>query len=201
MVVARRTFIGLCCTGLAGCTTTRQTLSDATGWVAKKLDPSPPPPPPAAKPEPPPPPKPVLVVPPRELQLDLQAGPLLNPDYLNRPSPVVVRVYLLRAEITFGATDFFSLFERDAATLGADLLAREEVQLRPGRLVSIKREFPTEARFLGVVAAFRDVEKSTWRALANLPAPPAPTAKPPDQPIKVPVRIAIDGGDIAVSIG
>ena len=201
MVVARRAFIWLCCTGLAGCTATRQTLSDATGWVAKKLDPAPPPPPPAAKPEPPPPPKPVLVVPPRELQLDLQAGALLNPEYLNRPSPVVVRVYLLRAEITFGATDFFSLFERDAATLGPDLLAREEVQLRPGRLVSIKREFPPEARFLGVVAAFRDVEKSTWRALANLPATPAPTAKPPDQPIRIPVRIAIDAGDIAVSIG
>ena len=204
MLLARRGFIWLCCTGLAGCTGTRQTLSDATGWVAKKLDPKPPPPPPppVAKAEPPPPPpKPVLVVPPRELQLELQAGGLLNPDYLNRPSPVVVRVYLLRAEITFRATDFFSLFESDAATLGADLLAREEVQLRPGRVVTIKREFPPEARFLGVVAAFRDIEKSTWRALSNLPAAPAPMAKPPDQPIKVPVRIAIDAGDIAVSIG
>lgn len=205
MDVSRRAFVGLCCTGLAGCTATRQTLADATGWVSKKLDPTPPappPPPPAAKAEPPPPPpKPVLVVPPRELQLAVRAGNLLNPDYLNRPSPVVVRLYLLRAEITFGAADFFSLYERDAATLGADLLAREELQLRPGRLVSINRDFPAEARFLGVVVAFRDIEKSTWRALSSLPVPPAPVAKPPEQPIKVPVRIAIDGGEIAVSIG
>ena len=207
MDLARRALMGLFCAGVAGCTATRQTLADATGWVAKKLDPTPPPPPapppaPGVKPEvPPPPPKPVLVVPERQLQLAIRAGELLNPDYLNRPSPVVVRVYLLRAEITFGAADFFSLFERDAATLGGDLLAREELQLRPGRVVSINREFPPEARFLGVVVAFRNVEKSTWRALTNLPVAPPATAKPPDQPIKVPVRIAIDGGDIAVSIG
>lgn len=196
----RRAFIWLCSAGLAGCTATRQSLSDASGWVSKKLDPAPPPPP-AAKIEPVPPPKPLLVVPPRQLQLAIQAGALLNPDLLNRPSPVVVRVYLLKAEITFGGADFFSLFERDAATLGSDLLAREELQLRPGRLVSVTRDLPAEARFLGVVVAFRDVEKSTWRSLANLPAPPAATPKPPDQPIKVPVRIAIDGGGIAVSLG
>jgi type VI secretion system protein VasD len=204
MDLARRAFVGLFCTGAAGCTATRQTLADATGWVSKTLDPKPPPPPPAPATKleaPPPPPKPVLVVPPRQMQLAIRAGDLINPDYLNRPSPVVVRVYLLRAEITFASADFFSLYERDAATLGADLLAREELQLRPGRVVSINREFPPEARFLGVVVAFRNVEKSTWRALSSLPIPPPATAKPPEQPIKVPVRIAIDGGDIAVSIG
>lgn len=203
MDLARRAFVGLFCTGVAGCTATRQTLADASGWVSKKLDPTPPPPPPAppAKLEPPPPPKPVLIVPARQLQLAVQAGDGINPDDLNRPSPVVVRIYLLRAEITFGSADFFSLFERDAATLGADLLAREELQLRPGRVVSINREFPPEARFLGIVVAFRNVEKSTWRALSSLPVAPAATAKPPDQPIKVPVRIAIDAGNIAVSIG
>jgi type VI secretion system VasD/TssJ family lipoprotein len=204
MDVARRGFVGLCCTGLAGCTATRQTLSDATGWVAKKLDPAPPPPPPppTVKAEPPPPPpKPILVVPARQMQLAVQAGNQINPDFLGRPSPVIVRVYLLRAEITFGAADFFSLFERDAATLGADLLAREEIQLRPGRAVSISREFPADARFLGVVVAFRDIERSGWRALSSLPVPPPPMEKPPDQPIKVPVRVAIDGGEIAVSIG
>ena len=201
---ARRAFVGLFCTGMAGCTATRQSLADATGWVSKKLDPTPPPPPPAplAKLEaPPPPPKPILVVPARQLQLAVQAGDGINPDYLNRPSPVVVRIYLMRAEISFGSADFFSLFERDAATLGPDLLAREELQLRPGRVVAISREFPPEAHFLGIVVAFRNVEKSTWRALSSLPAAPAATAKPPDQPIKVPVRIAIDAANIAVSIG
>jgi len=207
MDVARRAFVGLCCTGLAGCTATRQTLSDASGWVSKKLDPAPPPPPPPppaplAKAEPPPPPpKPVLVVPDRELQMAVRAGNQLNPDFQGRPSPVVVRVYLLRAGINFGAADFFSLYERDAAVLGADLLAREEVQLRPGTTVSIARKFPNDARFLGVVVAFRDIERSSWRALSSLPLPPPAVAKPPDEPIPVPVRIAIDSGQIAVSIG
>jgi type VI secretion system VasD/TssJ family lipoprotein len=204
MDVARRAFVGLCCTGLAGCTATRQTLADATGWASKKLDPSPPAPPPpaAAKAEPPPPPpKPVLVVPERELQMAIQAGNQLNPDLQGRPAPVVVRLYLLRAGINFGAADFFSLYERDAAVLGPDLLAREEVQLRPGATVSIARKFPDDARFLGVLVAFRDIERTRWRALSSLPIAPPAVAKPPDEPIPVPVRIAVDSGQITVSIG
>lgn len=131
----------------------------------------------------------------------VKAGNQLNPDIQGRPSPVVVRLYLLRAGINFGAADFFSLYERDAAVLGADLLAREEMQLRPGATVSIARKFPSDARFLGVVAAFRDIERSSWRALSSLPIPPPAMANPPDQPIPVPVRVAIDGGQIAISIG
>jgi len=209
MDVARRALVGICCAGIAGCTATRQTLADATGWVSKKLDPTPPPPPPpppkleSSSPglPPPPPPKPALVVPDRDLLLDIRAGSQVNPDHLNRPSPVVVRAYLLRAELTFRSADFFSLFERDAATLGTDLVAREEFQLRPGRVVSITRSLPPQARFLGIVAAFRELEKSTWRASSSLPAAPAATAEPPDKPITVPVRVVIDGGTIAVSIG
>ncbi len=202
MDLARRAMVSVLCVGLAACTATRKTIADATGWVAKAIDPTPPPPPPKVEiPPPPPPPKPVLKVPARQLQLAIQAVEGLNPDALNRPSPVVVRVYLLRAEIAFGAADFFSLYERDAATLGPDLLAREELQLRPGRTVAISRDFPPEARFLGVLVAFRNVEKSTWRVLSSLPGAPAPVADPPEQAIKVPVRIAIDGGAVAVSLG
>ena len=80
-------------------------------------------------------------------------------------------------------------------------MAREEFQLRPGRVVSITRSLPPQARFLGIVAAFRELEKSTWRASSSLPAAPAATAEPPDKPITVPVRVVIDGGTIAVSIG
>jgi type VI secretion system protein VasD len=209
MDLARRAILGAVCIGMAGCTATRQTLSDMTGWVSEKLDPSPPPPPPppppaAALPAPKaevPPPKPVLVVPARQLQVAVKASELLNPDAFNRSSPVVIRVYLLRAELAFGAADFHSLFEQDATTLGPDLLARVELQLRPGRATSITRDLPAEAQYLGVVAAFRNVERSTWRALSSLPIPPAPVATPPSQPLKVPVQISIDGSAISVSLG
>lgn len=200
MILAKRASLILIGTVLAGCTAARQTLADGTGWLSKKLDPSDPPPKPPAV-APPPPPKPVLVVPPRQLQLAVKAGDLLNPDAARRPAPLVLRVYLLNSEVAFNAADFFSLFERDAATLGAALIAREEIQLRPGRSVAIARDLPPETKLIGVVGAFRNLEQSAWRAVSTLPPPPAATVDPPERPIAIAVRIVVDGGDIAISLG
>ena len=52
----------------------------------------------------------------------------------------------------------------------------------------------------GVVAAFRQIEQSAWRVVSALPAPPSPMAKPPAEPVRVAVRIAVDAGSVVVSI-
>jgi type VI secretion system protein VasD len=118
-----------------------------------------------SKPPPPPPPKPPAV-----LRIQLEAGARLNPDTRARPSPVVVRVYELKAAAAFGSADFLSLQERDQATLGGDLVAREELVLRPGESRVISRPLASDTRFVGVVAAFRDLERARWRALVELAA-------------------------------
>jgi type VI secretion system protein VasD len=186
--------------GLAGCTSTRQVLSDATGWVSKKLDPSPPPsltvPAQAAQPSQPPVPKAVA----RELGIAVTAGQDLNPDDVGRPSPVIVRLYLLRAHAAFANAGFRDLFERDVATLGQDLVDRQVIQLRPAGSEWIRRELPAHARYLGVMAAFRQIEQSAWRVVSGLPEPPPPAPTPPARPLLVSVRIAVDAGRIAVSI-
>lgn len=144
-----------------------------------------------------PPPKP-LVVPDRELQIGIVADAALNLDPRNRPAPLVVRVYVLRAQVNFLAADFFALFERDQATLGNDLLSREELQLRPGESRRLTRELKAEARALGVFAAYRDLEGAVWRALATLPEPPAPTRTPPPGAIPVAVNIALGSRAVRV---
>ncbi|MBX7228542.1 MAG: type VI secretion system lipoprotein TssJ [Burkholderiaceae bacterium] len=98
----------------------------------------------------------------------LQASSSINPDARNRPSPVVIRVYELKTPATFESADFFSLFDKDQATLGADMLAREEFTLRPGDSQTINRELKPDTRFMAVFAGFREVEKSTWRAVMPL---------------------------------
>jgi type VI secretion system protein VasD len=110
-----------------------------------------------AKP-PPPPPKPTVI------QVSIEAQANVNPDSRGRPSPIVIRFYELKSLATFNAADFFSLYERDKETLGADVLAREEFQLLPGDKRQFQRPTQADTRFVAVVAAFRDLERAQWRA-------------------------------------
>jgi type VI secretion system protein VasD len=106
--------------------------------------------------------------PPTRLQLRLLAGPEVNPGPDGRAAPVVVRVYLLRNAGVFEGADFFSLYDRDQATLKDDLLGREEFQIAPGGTGRLDKEVSAEVRLLGVVAAFRDVDQAVWRAVQPL---------------------------------
>jgi type VI secretion system protein VasD len=97
------------------------------------------------------------------------ADPAINPDRVGRPSPVVVRVYELKSLGAFNGADFFSLFEKDQETLGSELVAREEYELRPAETKKYERQLQPDTKFIGVVAAFRDLENSRWRQAAPVP--------------------------------
>lgn len=100
-----------------------------------------------------------------QVKLSIAAGADVNPDARNRPSPITVRVYALKSAATFEAADFFSLFERDATVLGADVVAREELLMRPGDSKPLEMKLPPEAKALAVFAAYRDLDRARWRAV------------------------------------
>lgn len=108
-------------------------------------------------------PKPAIV------KISLQAQPTVNPDSRGRPSPVVVKFYALKSGATFESADFFSIFDNEQKTLGADLLDSEVFQLRPGEKLEIDKPLQPNVRYLAVVAAFRDLEHSQWRATLTIP--------------------------------
>jgi type VI secretion system protein VasD len=89
----------------------------------------------------------------------------VNPDATGRPSPVVVRVYQLQQDAKFANADFFALFDDEQQALGGDLLARDEITLAPGERKEVQVEVKGEAKFLGAVAAFRDIRNSPWRVV------------------------------------
>jgi type VI secretion system protein VasD len=89
----------------------------------------------------------------------------VNPSVSGRPSPLLLRVYELKTDTVFAAADFVSLYQRDQAELGADLVGREEIMLAPGESRPINRTLAPETRFLAVFAAYRDVEHARWRAV------------------------------------
>ena len=87
----------------------------------------------------------------------------VNPDRAGRPSPIVVRVYELKSVAAFSGADFFALFDNEQATLSGELVGREEFQLQP------------DTKFIGVVAAFRDLEQARWRQTAPVPKKSKPS--------------------------
>jgi type VI secretion system protein VasD len=110
---------------------------------------------------------------PTAIRANIVATADVNPDARGRPSPVVVKVFELKSLAAFETADFFSLFDKDKETLGGELLARDEFSLSPGDKQAIARELKPEARYVGVVAGFRDLERATWRAA--IPVPPKKT--------------------------
>src|SRR5262245_21222148 len=99
----------------------------------------------------------------------LSAAADVNPDAAGKPSPVIVRVYQLKGDTAFAGADFFALFDDDMKVLGPELIGREEYVLTPSENRTVELAVPKTAKFVGVIAAFRDIRNSQWRRL--VPAP------------------------------
>ncbi len=101
---------------------------------------------------------------PSSMEAKLDVSEDVNPDAEGRASPFVARIYELKSLSVFNSADFFGLYEQDVALLGDDMLVRAEHHLRPGeKKVVPQRDLKPDTRFIGVIAAYRDIENATWR--------------------------------------
>ncbi|MCJ8205744.1 type VI secretion system lipoprotein TssJ [Pseudomonas sp. RGM2987] len=98
-----------------------------------------------------------------KLNLTLIASDQLNPDLYGRPSPVVVRLFELKHPVAFENADFLSLYKRARETLSPDLISSEELELRPGESVEFRLSIAAQGRYVGVLAAYRDLPHVRWR--------------------------------------
>jgi len=103
------------------------------------------------------------------LQGTIKADQASNPNLKGEASPIMVRVYELRSPAAFSGADFFSLFDNESATLAGDLVGREEYGLRPAETQPYQRQLQPDTKFIGVAAAFRDLEHSRWRQVVPVP--------------------------------
>ncbi len=108
-------------------------------------------------------------VPPTIVKATTIASVDANPNASDRASPVAVRIYSLRSLAAFEAADFYSLYDQDTATLGADLAGKEEFILSPGQSSPLEKTLADDVRYIGVIAAFRDIERASWRASIPIP--------------------------------
>lgn len=91
----------------------------------------------------------------------------INPDANERPSPMVLKVYELSSKNTFVTNDFFSLFDKAALTLGDDLIATDEFVVRPGQSYLHEMRLNGKTRYVGIVAAFQDIQNAQWRLVVE----------------------------------
>lgn len=131
----------------------------------------------------PPPPPPTVA------DITISASADANPDVAGAGAPVAVRVYLLRSTAAFEQADFFALYQREQETLGADLAGRDELLIPPGGTQTLNKELGPGVGFIGVVAAFRDIQRANWRATA---------APPPNQTTAV--QVSVEGLNVSVSM-
>ena len=113
-------------------------------------------------------PESVPAKPPPKLRIEIKAAGNANRGPGGGGLPVVVRVYELKSPGGFATADFFGLYDRESDILGADLLARHEVTLTPAQTLPIERPLDTQAGYLGVIVAFREIDQSQWRASLRL---------------------------------
>ena len=103
-----------------------------------------------------------------KLDLTLQGSEKLNPDLHGRPSPIVLRLIELKHPVSFETADFFSLYQRPKEALSPDMVVLEELELRPGEHREMKLSVQPGSRYVGVLAAYRDLPESKWRVVIPL---------------------------------
>ncbi len=112
-----------------------------------------PPPPPVAEPAPP-----TLV------KLKIISAANVNADASGAGAPVMLRIYQLREASGFNSADFFSLFDKDQATLSADMARKQELLIKPNDQQTVSLQLEPDIKSLGVFAAFRQLDTAQWRA-------------------------------------
>ena len=114
---------------------------------------------------PPPPPPPPTVV-----KLQLQTTSDANGVAGAVGAPLVIRVYQLASGSAFQGAEFFPLYKADAATLGPDLIKKDEVLMAPSSTKAMTLTPPDAVHTLGVFAAYGSYAGAIWRVVGDIPA-------------------------------
>lgn len=107
-----------------------------------------------------------------DLVLTFKADADINPDDKKRPSPLFLRMYELKSTKQFAKANFIDLYERDAETLGADMVAKQILKrLKPGDEREDSFVLKPETRYVGLIAEFLQYKDAKFKVIV----PVAPT--------------------------
>ena len=112
---------------------------------------------------------PVAAKPPAtEIRASVRSSVDLNPDLKGKPSSLYAILYELKTPNAFNSSSFFELYDEEVADLEKEMVRKEEIEIEPGFSFNLERKLKPEARFIGILAAYRDIDNAQWRALAKV---------------------------------
>ena len=101
-------------------------------------------------------------------KLQFQPTNTINPALNGRASPLVVRVYELSSWYAFHNSDFFDLYDNAESALADELISVDEIVIRPGEDYEYPMSLDSRTRYVGIVAAFRDIQNAQWRLVSEV---------------------------------
>lgn len=100
---------------------------------------------------------------------NIQATSILNPDIKGEYKPVNIKVYYLKSDTEFSQAGFADLYKYTDKVLGDSILHISSHQLLPGQSIELEEEVPMGLKYIGVVAAFRHLQGATWKDIKPIP--------------------------------
>lgn len=99
-----------------------------------------------------------------DFTLTFMADADVNPDDMNVPSPVIIRMYELKSTKLFEKANFIDLYERDSEVLGKSMITKQTLKaLQPN--AQHKNEFvlSKEAQYIGLYVEFLQYENAKYK--------------------------------------
>ncbi len=104
-----------------------------------------------------------------EAKIAFNSAHYLNPDINGHASPVVVSLYELKTPFEFKQANFMQLDQNASSLLGTNLIDKQTVEIRPGAQKIITQSITPNTHYLGIAAAYRNIDSASWRSVINIP--------------------------------
>lgn len=102
------------------------------------------------------------------LEMKVASVNYLNPDVNGMAAPVVVTLYQLKSKYAFKQSSFDSLSNNAASVLGDNLIDKQVIEIQPGQSKQFPLKLSTNTQYIGVVAAYRNIDKANWQSLVDV---------------------------------
>jgi len=98
--------------------------------------------------------------------VELKTTASINPDIRGQASPLTVRLYELTSNNQFKKSSFFEVYDGEKDALGDEFVSRQEFTVTPEQVLRKTVVLSPDTKYLGVVAAYRDIDNAQWRAIS-----------------------------------
>jgi type VI secretion system protein VasD len=100
--------------------------------------------------------------------VNISSAEYLNPNINGQAAPIVVTIYQLKSPYIFNQANYHELADNSAKVLANDLIDKTTIEVRPNECKSISIPLSPNTQDIGIMAAYRDIENSTWHTTEEI---------------------------------